>query len=47
MRVVHDDWANHGEAAQQYRDSFAEAWPMALAAYDRGPTCQYHDESRS
>jgi uncharacterized protein YndB with AHSA1/START domain len=35
VRVVHDDWTNHGDAAQEYRDSFAQAWPMALAAYEK------------
>ncbi|MDY7100305.1 MAG: SRPBCC domain-containing protein [Actinomycetota bacterium] len=40
VRVRHDDWANHGDAGHEYRDGFAQAWPMALAAYEQAVTAR-------
>ena len=33
VEVVHDRWERHGDAAQEYRDSFAGAWDVALARF--------------
>lgn len=31
--VTHRAWERHGAAAQDYRDAFAEAWPLALGRF--------------
>lgn len=31
--VIHDEWDRHGAGAQDYRDAFTQAWPMALDRY--------------
>lgn len=33
VEVVHDEWLRHGAGAADYRDQFAQAWPMALNSF--------------
>lgn len=33
VQVTHDKWERHGDGAQNYRDDFTQAWPMALDGY--------------
>lgn len=33
ITVNHHAWERHGAAAQEYRDGFVEAWPMALEGF--------------
>ena len=37
VRVVHDAWQRHGDGAQDYRDQFQQAWPMALERFAAAP----------